>query len=98
MKTMTVNIGLGNNPKNFEQIKVWLHSLNGYTLIDCKNLSKTFQGEKEDTFVGLIRYDYSHQSKILADVENWCLVLTQESIAISTNQMDALAFNVSAKK
>ena len=54
-----------------------------------------FQGNVEPTFVGLMEYKYSRQSKILQDFENIASVMTQESIALVTNKMQVLAFNPS---
>jgi hypothetical protein len=43
----------------------------------------------------MLEYKYARQSKVLTDAENWCSLFTQESIAISTDFMEVLAFNPS---
>ncbi len=58
---------------------------------------KEFNGNVEPTFVAMLEYKYARQSKVLADAENWCSLFTQESIAISTDFMEVLAFNVNYK-
>ena len=49
----------------------------------------------EPTFVALLEYKYARQSKVLQDVENWCNLMNQESIALSTQFTEVLAFNTS---
>jgi hypothetical protein len=61
-----------------------------YQIVDAE-----FNGQVEPTFVGLLEYKYSRQSKILQDFENIASVMTQESIAIKTDRMQVLAFNPS---
>jgi hypothetical protein len=95
MKTLQINLGLNNNPMTAEQVINYFATLSEYRLMAYIIKDKTFHGEVEPTFVALLEYEYSRQSKVLIDVENWCSLFTQESIAISTDFMEVLAFNPS---
>jgi hypothetical protein len=95
MKTLQLNLGLNNNPMNAEQVINYFATLQEYRLMAYIITDKTFMGEVEPTFVALLEYKYNRQSKVLQDAENWCSIFTQESIAISTDVMEALAFNSS---
>ena len=59
----------------------------------CYEKDMTFQGNTEPAFVAMMEYNYRDESRVLADFENLCSVMTQESIAISTDSMEVLAFN-----
>lgn len=95
MKTLQINIGLRNNPFTAEQVIDYIASNKEYRLMAYQIVDSEFQGNVEPTFVGLMEYKYSRQSKILSDFENIASVMTQESIAIKTDKMQALAFNPS---
>ena len=97
MKTVTVNIGLNNNTMTPDEVVDYMATLHGYRLMAYYMKDMTFEGNIEPTFVGLLEYRYSRQSKIVADFENIASVMTQESIAISTDYMDVLVFNQSYK-
>lgn len=97
MKTLQINLGLNNNPMNATEVIQYFKDFKNYRLIDWYIKDKQFNGQIEPTFVALLEYDYSRQSKILSDFENWCSFFTQESIAVSTDYMEFLAFNVSYK-
>ena len=94
MKTLQINLGLNNNPMTAEQVINYFATLSEYRLMAYIIKDKTFNGEVEPTFVALLEYEYSRQSKVLIDVENWCSFFTQESIALVTDKMEVLAFNV----
>ena len=95
MKTLQINLGLNNNPMNAEQIVNYFATLEGYRLMGYYLKDMQFNGQIEPTFVAMLEYKYTRQSKVLTDVENWCSLFTQESIAVSTEYMEFLAFNVS---
>ena len=95
MKTLQINLGLNNNTCNAEQVIEYFANLQEYRLMAYIITDKTFMGEVEPTFVAMLEYKYNRQSKVLQDAENWCSIFTQESIAISTDVMEVLAFNPS---
>ena len=95
MKTLQINLGLNNNPMNGLEVTNYFENLENYRLIGSYIKDMNFNGQIEPTFVALLEYKYTRQSKVLTDVENWCSLFTQESIAVSTDYMDFLAFNVS---
>jgi hypothetical protein len=95
MKTLQINLGLNNNPMTEDQVIEYFASQNEYRLMAYIIKDKTFFGETEPTFVALMEYKYSRQSKVLTDVENWCSLFNQESIALVTDKMEVLAFNPS---
>ncbi|QMP84753.1 hypothetical protein elemo131C_phanotate44 [Flavobacterium phage vB_FspP_elemoC_13-1C] len=94
MKTLQINLGLNNNPMNAEQVINYFATLSEYRLMAYIIKDKTFNGEVEPTFVALLEHKYTRDSKILSDVENWCSLFTQESIALVTDKMEVLAFNI----
>ena len=95
MKTLQINIGLNNNPFTAEEVIDYIGSNKEYRLMAYQIVDSEFQGKVEPTFVGLLEYKYSRQSKILQDFENIASVMTQESIALVTDKMQVLAFNPS---
>lgn len=86
MKTLQINLGLNNNPMTAEEVINYFATLTEYRLMAYYI--------KDKTFVALMEYCYVKESKVLTDAENWCNLFTQESIAISTDFMEVLAFNV----
>ena len=98
MKKLTVNICLKNNSKvTFTDLREYVESLKGYKAIEILVTVMTYQGEDELTMVATFEHEYSKNSKVLRDWENIASVLTQDCIAISSDSMDALAFNPSFK-
>lgn len=95
MKTIQINIGLNNNPFTYGQVKDYFETHKDYRLMACYEKDMLFQGNTEPTFVAMMEYCYRDESKVLADFERICSVMTQESIAISTDSMEVLAFNPS---
>ena len=95
MKTLQINIGLNNNTMTAEEVINYIASNKEYRLMAYQIVDAEFNGQPEPTFVGLMEYKYSRQSKILQDFENIASVMTQESIAIVTDKMQVLAFNPS---
>ena len=97
MKTLTVNIGLGNNPYTAEQVIDRMANDTSYRLMAYQIVTSEYEGHPEEAFVGLFEYKYNRDSKILSDFENLASVMTQECIAVSTESMDVLAYNPSHK-
>ena len=95
MKTLQINIGLCNNSMTPEEVINYIASNKEYRLMAYQIVDAEFNGNVEPTFVGLLEYKYNRQSKILQDFENIASVMTQESIAIKTDRIQALAFNPS---
>jgi hypothetical protein len=93
MKTLQVNIGLNNNTMTADQVIDYIGSNKEYRLMAYQIVDAEFNGNVEPTFVGLLEYKYNRQSKILQDFENIASVMTQESIAVKTDRIQALAFN-----
>ena len=93
MKTIQINIGLNNNPFTYGQVQDYFETHKDYRLMAHYEKDMTFQGGVEPTFVAMLEYCYRDESKVLADFERICSVMTQESIAISTDSMEVLAFN-----
>jgi hypothetical protein len=94
METIQINIGMTNNAMNNDQIVDYFDSMTNYRLMAYYFIDKTFKDEVEPTFAALLESPGYKQSTILRDIENWCSVLKQESIAFKTDKMHALAFNV----
>lgn len=97
MKTIQINLGLNNNPMTSKQVINYFATLPEYRLMAYYIKDKTFNGEVEPTFVALMEYCYAKESKVLADAEAWCSFFDQESIALVTDRMETLAFNVNYK-
>ena len=97
MKTLQINLGLNNNPMNGLEVTNYFENLENYRLIGSYIKDMDFNGQIEPTFVALLEYNYTKQSKIVVDFENWCSFFTQESIAVSTEYMEFLAFNINYK-
>ena len=94
MKTIQINLGLNNNPMNAEQLENYFNESNGYRLIAHYVKDMLFNNEVEPTFIALLECNYARQSKIVSDFENLCSLFNQQSIAISTEYMEFLAFNI----
>jgi len=93
MKTLQVNIGLNNNPYTASEVIDRMASEGNYRLMGFQIVDMEYLGNVEPTFVGLFEYKYARQSKVLTDFENLASEMTQDSIAISTDVMDAIAFS-----
>ena len=93
MKTLQINIGLNNNTMTAEQVIDYIAGNKEYRLMAYHIVDAEFQGNVEPTFVGLLEYNYSRQSKILQDFENIASVMTQSGIALVTDRMSVIAFN-----
>lgn len=90
-----INLGLNNNPMTAEEVITYFATLKDYHLAGYYIKTMEFQGEPEPTFVAWLKTNYSRQSKIIADFENIASMMTQESIALVTSEMEVLVFNPS---
>lgn len=96
MKTFQINLGMNNNPHNLNSILDFFTSHFGIRLMAYYVKDKTFFGEVEPTFCAMFEYTFE-ESQLLAMGEYWCTIFTQESIAISSDKMEVLAFNKNFK-
>ena len=90
----TINVGLLNNPKTSDELISYFKELKGYTLVKYTIESGSYHDLIEPTFVAVLETDYVLVSKVIADFEKICSVLTQESIAISNDQFDLLVYTI----
>ena len=95
MRTIQVNVGLSNNPLTADQVVNYFATLQGYRLMAYYVTTKTYLGEPEETFVGMLEYNYANDSKVLQDFEKIASEMNQDCIALSTKKMEVLAFNPS---
>ena len=90
----TINVGLLNNSKTADELKSYFKELKGYTLVRCAIESGSYHDLIEPTFVAVLDTDYVLVSKVIADFEKICSVLTQGCIAISNDQFDLLVYTI----
>lgn len=91
--SIQINLGLNNNPMTADEAITYLATLSGYHLAGYYVKTMEFQGNPEPTVVAWLKTDYARQSKIIADFENIASMMTQESIALVTSEMEVLVFN-----
>jgi len=91
----TINIGLNNNPKTFEELWRYVADMQGYHLIGFSERNGEYNGVAEPTFVARLRTDYSRLSKVVADIENLCSVLDQICIPIKSDAFELLVYKIS---
>lgn len=77
-----------------EEVITYFATLKNYHLAGYYIKTMEFQGNPEPTFVGWLKTDYARQSKIIADFEGIASVMTQESIALVTDEMELLVFDI----
>ena len=95
MRTVQINLGTTNNPLTNDQIVEYFAKLQGYRLMAYYFTTKTYLEQPEDTFVAMLEYNYTNDSKVLLDFEKIASVMNQDCIALSTEKMEVLAFNPS---
>jgi len=95
-KLLSINLGLNNNPFTFTQLQEYFYNSN-YYLLSAYTAYKKYKGEIEPTFVAVLEYNYTRDSKVIQDFENLCTVFNQECIAISSDSFDIMVFNPSYK-
>ena len=88
---LTVNIGLNNN--EVENIYKYFMEHGGYKVVTFKIENGEYNGVDEPTAVLGLSTDYKLTSKIIADFEKICSVMTQECIAISSDEFDMLVYS-----
>ena len=90
----TINVGLINNPKTTEETIQYLRELNAYYLVRFKVSNGSYHDIIEPTVVAELTTEYKLLSKVIADFEKICSVLTQDCIAISSDQFDLLVYAI----
>ena len=90
----TINVGLLNNPNTSNELISYFKELNGYTLVRYTIESGSYHDLIEPTLVAVLETDYVLVSKVIADFEQICSVLTQDCIAISNDQFDLLVYKI----
>lgn len=90
----TINVGLLNNPKTSDELISYFKELKGYTLVKYTIEGGSYHALIEPTLVAVIQTDYVLVSKVIADFEKICSVLTQDCIAISNDQFDLLVYTI----
>lgn len=88
MKTVQLNIGLNNNPIDVVE---YLCELKTLRLMAYYIKDKTFNGEVEPTVCA--RLEIIDECELIATIEKMCVDMTQESIAASTDDAEALIFH-----
>ena len=88
---MTINIGLNNNA--VQDIRQHFEDHGGYKVVTFKFATSEYNGIEEPTAVLELSTDYKLTSKVIADFENICNVMTQTCIAISSDEFDMLVYN-----
>jgi len=85
-----LNIGLNNNPFTQEEI---LEKLSvDYDLVASRFAIGAYEGEPEPTLVVMIENPYANASGFIKKIEQLADVLTQNCIAVSTDQFDILCY------
>lgn len=85
-----LNIGLNNNPYTTDKILSTLSV--DYDIVTSRTESGTYFGEPEPTLVVVINNPYAHTSGFIKRIELLADVLTQNCIAVSTDQFDLLCY------
>ena len=104
MRTVQLNIGLSNNPLAPDTViellsKLDTNILRTYGMARLRLMAyyikdKTFNGEVEPTVCAMLEIlDNAKQSGVIITIEKLCELMTQESIAVSTDTMELLVFN-----
>ena len=88
---MTINIGLNNNA--VQDIFQYFEDHKGYKVVKYKMLNGEYNGIDEPTAVLELLTDYSLTSKVIADFEKICAVMTQECISLSSDEFDMLVYS-----
>jgi hypothetical protein len=85
-----LNIGLNNNPLSQEQILAKLKE--DYTIDAYKFAIGKYEDELEPTLVVHIKNPYARTSHFIKKIEELATILTQNCIAVSTDQFDLLVY------
>ena len=88
---MIVNIGLNNNA--VQDIRQYFEDHRGYKVANFKYATSEYNGVDEPTAVLELLTDYSLTSKVIADFEKICSVMTQQCIALSSDEFDMLVYS-----
>jgi len=85
-----LNIGLNNNPLTYNEILEYLTK--DFKVIAHTEAQGSYNGEIEPTLVAVIYNPYSTASGFIKKIEGIANVLTQNCIAVSTDQFDILCY------
>ena len=85
-----LNIGLNNNPLTQEAILEKLSS--DYTIVRYSFAIGRYEDEHEPTLVVHIESPYARTSHFIKKIEELATILTQNCIAVSTDQFDLLVY------
>lgn len=85
-----LNIGLNNNPLTYDQILEYLTK--DFKVISHTEAKGSYNGEIEPTLVAVIDNPYSSLGGFITKIEQLASVLTQNCIAVSTDQFDLLCY------
>lgn len=87
----TLNIGLNNNP--FTQSEIIQKLISDYHVHAYDLRDGEYEGEHEPTLVVQIVSDYARTSHFIKKIEELATILTQNCIAVSTDQFDLLVYS-----
>ena len=90
--TIELNIGLGNNPMNFDQVVRHFGINPEFGIFHFAHKTGEYNGEQEDTVYlkGNTTLIYSY---LIARIEQLCKLLTQECIAVKLNGQGILVYD-----
>lgn len=88
---LTVNIGLNKNA--VQDIQRYFMEHKGYTILTFRYATSEYNGEDEETAVLTLATDYKLLSKVIADFEKIASVMSQECIAMSSDEFALLVYN-----
>lgn len=88
---LTINIGLNNNA--VQDIQRYFMEHKGYTILTFRFATGEYEGQEEETAVLELATNYKLTSKVIADFEKICAVMTQQCIAISCSEFDLLVYS-----
>jgi hypothetical protein len=84
MKYTTFNIGLNNNPFNYEHLAHFIHNAFGHTneRVEVQLRAGTYEGDSEPTAVVRVTHSSEYQDDLWAEMmaATLCTVCTQECI------------------
>ncbi len=86
-----LNIGLNNNPLSQEEIINKLRE--DYAIDTCKFGIGRYEDEHEPTLVVILDSPYARTSHFIKKIEELATILTQNCIAVSTDQFDLLVYS-----
>lgn len=96
MRTLTINVGLNNNPMSASEVVDYFASFNSELRLMAYQIKDSeYNGEVEPTFVAMFENKTKYDSTIFDELEFACEKMTQECIALSMDTGDMLVYNPS---